>query len=188
MNRAQQQTKAVQQLINAGKAECFWQGDSLPAIKKIISALDLELPAEGRYLFVKDGNSLTISEELKGITRYKINNSAAEVEIDNLAITIMPGSSRSIVLVRKPKRIPASAKSFTHLDGPVDLLEEYAELFAKQKAGTITDKERERQGKLVALIGQGYQKLRNDSEIPAYRSTPPSTGESRSSSAYTCGG
>ena len=66
--------------------------------------------------------------------------------------------------------------------------EEYAELFAKQKSGTITDKERERQGKLVALIGQGYQKLRNESEIPGYRSTPTSTGESRSSSAYTCGG
>ncbi len=189
MARSQAQTKEVQELINTGKSECYWLGDNLEAIVSTISSLDLELLGGGRYLFVKSNDSLQISEESKGISRYKINNNAADVEIDSNSINIRLAGIKGIskvVLLRDPKSIPTNARSFTHLDGPVDLLEEFAELHAKRKSGTLTEQERERQSKLVELIGKGYQQTK--SQIPSSRSTPAGYGESRSTSGYSFGG
>jgi hypothetical protein len=175
--------KRIQDLIEAGKSNCFWEGDSLPAIVAAISTLDLELSSNGRYLFAKRGKTLQISEESTGIIRYKTNGSAQDVEIGSESINITLGGVKGIgcvSLLIAPRDIPSNAKSFTHLDGPVDLLEEYAELYAKRQQNGLTTDENDRFNKLVTLIGKGYEQSRPSLvSIPSSRSTPVSSGESR---------
>lgn len=183
----------VLELLNRSPAENFWTGASSSELEEILQHLPLELPKIGRYLFRKDGSQLTISEEERGISVYRLTEAklvlGIELQSDGIHLTTsgIPGINE-IVLLKEALAIPVKALSFRSINAPIHLLDEYADLRAKGKTQGLSASDKSRQEELVKLIGNEYEQRTKRKVIPSSRSTPSSYGESRSSGYRSSGG
>lgn len=183
----------ISEVLNKAPGDSHWFGAEAEEIVNILEKLPLELPKDGKYFFEKAGDILRISEESRGISIHRINDvsviTGMDIQDDGLYLSVRGiRGITAIALLKNKAEIPSKAKSFQALGAPLDLLDEYADLRLKTKSQGLNAADRERQKELLELIGQEFQKKSRHKTIPSSRSTPISSGESRSSGYGSTGG
>ena len=183
----------VTRIVTRDPGEHYWMGGSAENAARVIESLPLELPKGKSYLFQLKDNRLLISEATTGILAYRPTELGKVVSIvlhedgTHLEVKGIPGIEE-VVLLKRPVAISGKALTIRSLTAPVELLDEYGDLRAKEQGGTLTPAERSRREELIQLIGKEYEKRARTRVVPSSRSTPSSCGESRSSGYRSTGG
>jgi hypothetical protein len=168
-------------------------GGSAENAARVIESLPLELPKSRSYLFQLKENRLLISEPTTGIDAYRPTDLAKVLSITShddgahLEVKGIAGIDE-IVLLRRPVAISGKALTLQSMTAPVELLDEYGDLRAKEKGAALSPSERTRREELIHLIGKEYEKRARSRVVSSSRSIPASCGESRSSGYRTTGG
>jgi len=183
----------VTRIVTRNPGEHYWIGGSAETAARVIESLPLELPMGRSYLFQLKDNRLLISEATTGILAYRPTEVARVLSITSdedgihLEVRGIPGIDE-IVLLKRPVAVSGKALTIQSLTAPVDLLDEYGDLRAKEKGGSLTPSERTRRDELIQLIGKEYEKGARTRVVTSSRSIPSSCGESRSSGFRSTGG
>ena len=183
----------VTRIVTRSPSEHYWMGVSAETAARVIESLPLELPKGKSYLFQFKDNRLLISEATTGIQGFRPTELANIISITSdadgthLEVKGVPGIEE-IVLLKRPAAISGKALTIQSLTAPVDLLDEYGDLRAKEKGGALTPSERTRRDELIQLIGKEYEKRARTRVVTSSRSIPSSCGESRSSGFRSTGG
>lgn len=183
----------VTRIVTRNPGEHYWIGGSAETAARVIESLPLELPKAKSYLFQLKDNRLLVSEATSGILTYRPTENAKVLSITthddgtHLEVKGVPGVDE-IVLLKRPVAVSGKALTIRSLTAPVDLLDEYGDLRAKEKEGSLTPSERTRRDELIQLIGKEYEKRARTRVVHSSRSTPSSCGESRSSGYRSTGG
>lgn len=183
----------VTRIVTRSPSEHYWMGGSAETAARVIESLPLELPKGKSYLFQFKDNRLFISEATTGIQGFRPTEIANIISITSdadgthLEVKGVPGVDE-IVLLKRPAAISGKAMTFHSLTAPVELLDEYGDLRAKEKDGALTPSERTRRDELIQLIGKEYEKRARTKVVTSSRSIPSSCGESRSSGFRSTGG
>lgn len=183
----------VTRIVTRAPGEHYWMGGSADNAARVIESLPLELPKGKSYLFQLKENCLLISEATAGIAAYRPTDISKVVAIasqddgTHLEVKGIPGIEE-IILLKRPVAVSGKALTIRSLTAPVELLDEYGDLRAKEQGGSLTLAERSRREELIQLIGKEYEKRARARVVPSSRSTPASCGESRSSGYRSTGG
>ncbi len=183
----------VTRIVTRNPGEHYWIGGSAETAARVIESLPLELPMGRSYLFQLKDNRLLISEATTGILAYRPTEVARVLSITSdedgihLEVRGIPGIDE-IGLLKRPAAISGKALTIQSLTAPVELLDEYGDLRAKEREGALTPSERTRRDELIQLIGKEYEKRARTKVVTSSRSIPSSCGESRSSGFRSTGG
>ncbi len=183
----------VTRIVTRDPGEHYWLGGSADYAARVIESLPLELQRGKSYLFQLKDNRLLISEATTGIIAYRPTDLAKVVSISShddathLAVRGISGIEE-IVLLKRPVAVSGKALTIRSLTAPVELLDEYGDLRAKEQGGALTPAERSRREELIQLIGKEYERRARSTVVPSSRSIPASCGESRSSGYRSTGG
>jgi hypothetical protein len=193
-NTALRPVHLIPELGGAGSHASLFRGPSSTDLLGILEKLPLQLPANQGYLFTVSGEALSVAPLEKQLTTFSIDASrhVAGSQTANMATTItlrdFPGITK-LVIYQQPMAVPNGAKNLDSLAGPVDLLEEYAQLSNSAAHRALTPSEQGRRASLIREIGNEYAKIHRR---PARGSSTVSqdtsySGESRSSSRFSGG-
>jgi hypothetical protein len=184
----------IPELGGAGSHASFFRGPSSTDFVEILKNLPLQLPANQGYLFTVSGGMLSVAPLEKQLTTFSIDASRYVVESQTtngettITLRNFPEITK-LVIYQQPTPVPNGAKNLDSLDGPVDLLEEYAQLSNSAAQRAMTPSEQSRRASLIKEIGDEYAKIhqRGSRASSSLGLDSSCSGESRGSSRFSGG-
>jgi hypothetical protein len=189
MNAIRNHSSRAGTLMDAGNLPILVDPQQGTDIANALKRSTLKLPASGSYWAELRGGQLDIYEAQNGVRGWSIDGHRGGANVvvgDKVAIVGSFGSAvNEIVLHLSPQTPRRSMRSLEELSAPVDLLDRYAALRAKQSP---TMRELQERQELLDQIRKEFR--RNDSRRPSRRSSRTSSATSGESSgrSVSCGG
>ena len=184
------QTKMFKQLSEPAVGSVRVSKESAAKIGNVIDDLPLKFPPDGTYFVSLEGRCLHVYETTTGITRFTTSDPSMikSVEVDGEATTIAIAGVTNlseIVVHRQRGALARGSIQLEELSAPVSAMQEFSALAAK---GSLSASEHARKAELLKEIQGAFVQVHQRTERARQRrSTPPSSGESRSYASRSCG-